>query len=487
MAGFSAGIKFNSLDDYILPSQACVLPVEDDFSRGTVAINKKEFGVEAKKSVELSLADCLACSGCVTTAETMLVQEQSGEKLKTVISEKGNKLLIATVSSQSIASIAAHYSEEGPAAMIRIDSFLREKLSFDFVTDLAWAQTSTLQETLNELLSTSKENRPIVTSSCPGLVCLAEKSQPTLLPHLSKVQSAQQIAGRVFKEGFPDVLGDFGNIIHVSVQPCFDKKLEATRKEFTNPEGLRYTDMVLATTELLDLLIDNDDLLSNIKRSKIDIKFSSIIPRLPSATPSSSLVMYRNLEGSGSQCITAIANYFLSTHNVNITQEHICIKDGEQTAVTRPSEGIELHLSNKKPGAYEFAVIDSLTGKTLFRAAALYGFKHITNLVKTTRIKKVPDFKKYDFIELMACPDGCLNGGGQLRSTSHTNTDLLKIVTTAHDSIMLSDSNSQDGNTVKDIFNKSGGKPEDWFYTTFNNLTKEGGEKKQPTLAQLDW
>eukprot|EP01060_Flectonema_neradi_P037853 TRINITY_DN7758_c2_g1_i1.p1 TRINITY_DN7758_c2_g1~~TRINITY_DN7758_c2_g1_i1.p1 ORF type:complete len:513 (+),score=74.16 TRINITY_DN7758_c2_g1_i1:82-1539(+) len=485
MAGFSAGIKFNSLDDYILPSQACVLPVEDDFSKGTVAINKKES--TAAKSVELSLADCLACSGCVTTAETMLVQEQSGEKLKNLIANKKGKKLLATISPQSVSSIAAHFSEDGPAAMSRIHSFLTTHMSFDFVTDLAWAQIATLQETLSEFHSTPKDSLPIITSSCPGLVCLAEKSQPSILPHLSKVQSAQQIAGRVLKQGFPDLLGDPENILHVSVQPCFDKKLEATRKEFATPTGGRFTDMVLATTELLDLFTEYKARTPDPSQSQRPVlKLKSNIPRLASSSPS--LPMYQNLEGSGSQCLTVLANHLSNVHNVIITQEHVTLKPGETTAVTRPSAGMELHLSNKKPGAYEFTVIDSLTGKTTFRAAALYGFKHITNLVKTTRIKKVPDFKKYDFIELMACPDGCLNGGGQLRSTTLSGTALLRAVTVAHDSLVNFQSSVEgEGHSVHDIFIKSGGDASDWFYTKFNNLSKESDDKKQPTLAQLDW
>ncbi|KAJ9452146.1 hypothetical protein DIPPA_21966 [Diplonema papillatum] len=75
MAGFSASLQLTGLD-YIAPSQACVLPLLPAEEVGSVMRHdKRAKGAESK--VKLDLADCLACSGCVTTAETMLVQEQS--------------------------------------------------------------------------------------------------------------------------------------------------------------------------------------------------------------------------------------------------------------------------------------------------------------------------------------------------------------------------------------------------------------------------
>ena len=81
---------------------------------------------------------------------------------------------------------------------------------------------------------------PIVSSHCPGLVCYAEKTTPQLLPYLSEIKSAQQIIGIILKHILPEhhkskiKTGEYPidpqNIYHVSVQPCFDKKLEASRQ-----------------------------------------------------------------------------------------------------------------------------------------------------------------------------------------------------------------------------------------------------------------
>ncbi len=83
---------------------------------------------------------------------------------------------------------------------------------------------------------------PLLCSSCPGWVCFAEKTQPQLLPYLSRTKSAQQVIGFALKRVIfgqcppgafadlspPDVTGK--RLVHVSIQPCFDKKLEASRK-----------------------------------------------------------------------------------------------------------------------------------------------------------------------------------------------------------------------------------------------------------------
>lgn len=104
---------------------------------------------------------------------------------------------------------------------------------------------------------------PILSSHCPGWVCYAEKTQPESLPYLSEVKSAQQIIGCLLKTTFPASasLSSMFNLpsmkpfFIVTVQPCFDKKLEASRKDFFD-EDRRYfeVDLVLSTQELLDLI-----------------------------------------------------------------------------------------------------------------------------------------------------------------------------------------------------------------------------------------
>ena len=101
---------------------------------------------------------------------------------------------------------------------------------------------------------------PLLSSSCPGWVCYAEKMVGSaVLPHLSRVKSAQQIQGTLVKYAYAaSVSVRPERVCHVSVMPCFDKKLEASRDEFFNPdagsEGTRDVDCVLSSAELLSLV-----------------------------------------------------------------------------------------------------------------------------------------------------------------------------------------------------------------------------------------
>lgn len=95
------------------------------------------------------------------------------------------------------------------------------------------AQKEFLQK-LQEFESGNKMALPLLCSECPGWVCYAEKVvKSDAINHMSKVKSPQQILGNLIKEHLPGKLGiNRDEIYHLSIQPCYDKKLEATRKEF---------------------------------------------------------------------------------------------------------------------------------------------------------------------------------------------------------------------------------------------------------------
>ena len=106
--------------------------------------------------------------------------------------------------------------------------------------------------------SQSCESLPIFTSSCPGWICFAEKTHPEVLQFISSTKSPQQIIGTIIKtillSGEKD---EEYSIFHVSVQPCFDKKLEASRLDFYHEaEECKEVDLVLSTTELFEMLAD---------------------------------------------------------------------------------------------------------------------------------------------------------------------------------------------------------------------------------------
>jgi iron only hydrogenase large subunit-like protein len=89
----------------------------------------------------------------------------------------------------------------------------------------------------------NRQNLPLLTSECPGWICYAEKTQGEyIIPLISRVKSPQQILGSLIKKN-PNV-----NVYHISVQPCYDKKLEASRQDFYNEQREQYdVDCVIST------------------------------------------------------------------------------------------------------------------------------------------------------------------------------------------------------------------------------------------------
>ena len=107
---------------------------------------------------------------------------------------------------------------------------------------------------------TDNESLPLFVSSCPGWICYAEKTHPQIIPYLSTVKSPQQILGIFIKKFFRQYIlssssSSSSSIIVVSIQPCFDKKLEASRLDFYHDDiQTSEVDLVLSTTECWNLI-----------------------------------------------------------------------------------------------------------------------------------------------------------------------------------------------------------------------------------------
>ncbi len=227
-AEFSGAVRLAGVDDFIAPSQDCVLPITKkkqnslklDSSQGpdsalvdapSVRISGRNRGkpeIPETKTVRISLNDCLACSGCITTAESILVQQQSSLQLREALercSTKGDPNLVAvTVSPQSLASLAAKHGLGSELAATRavVGYFLASyrHLPRLVVLNASFARQFSLLAAVGEFETVWKDrNRdgrsgrlPLISSVCPGWVCYAEKTHADLLiPHLSRVRSPQ--------------------------------------------------------------------------------------------------------------------------------------------------------------------------------------------------------------------------------------------------------------------------------------------------------
>uniref|UniRef100_A0A8C4EY22 Nuclear prelamin A recognition factor-like n=1 Tax=Dicentrarchus labrax TaxID=13489 RepID=A0A8C4EY22_DICLA len=406
---FSGVLQLTDLDDFITPSQECVKPVKVEKKQGkSVAkiqieddgsyVQVNQDGEKQKlEKAKITLNDCLACSGCITSAESVLITQQSHEELFKVLqnnkvdyfcSPLHQKVVVVSVSPQSRASLAARYDLSSTEAGRRLTSFFKG-LGVHHVFDTSFSRTFSLLESQREFVDRFQKKEqdskclPMLTSACPGWICYAEKTHGKfILPYISTTRSPQQMMGSLVKGYFAEQQGlSPQQIYHVAVMPCFDKKLEASRSDFfMNKAETREVDCVITSGEVQKMLEEKNVSLSNVEPAPLDTLFSSVSGH-----------EFLSHAGSGSggylhHVFTYAAKQLFGEEVKELTYKTLRNKDFQEVTIEKD-------------------------GVVLLCFASTYGFRNIQNLVQKLKRGKSP----YHFVEVMACPSGCLNGGGQVK------------------------------------------------------------------------
>ncbi|CAB3371688.1 Hypothetical predicted protein [Cloeon dipterum] len=385
--GFSGVLKLADLDDFITPSQECIIPVKVDRKVKAGADRSKSMEIDEGRSsklqkVEITLSDCLACSGCVTTAETVLVSQQSGPEVLRVLTENfelpeiRRKLVLVSISNTAVLSLAAKYSVGALEAAQRISGYFKT-LGADLVCDLSVAEDLVLFECQKEFVGKKQAGQvPVLVSACPGWVCYAEKTHGSwLLPYLSSVKSPQQLAGSLLKKpGKP--------MYHITLMSCYDRKLEASRPDFANDDQ-KDVDCVLTAVELQQMF-------ENESKTLLDYDPIELDP-IPFSNSTGAVEQLSTPRGSGSGGFAESVFVYASQQLFGITPDTLNYIPGRNPDLQ------ELNLEKD--------------GEVVLRFAVANGFRNIQNLVQKMKRKKC----LYDYVEVMACPGGCLNGGAQCR------------------------------------------------------------------------
>ena len=358
-------LSLSNKNDMLKPSQECVKPV-------------KALEVTKDETVPLSvtLNDCLACSGCITSAETVLVSNQTFHELLKALDLK--KCVYVSLSPQSVSSIAAKYNISFNLAYQKL-AFYFKSLGCEKVLSTNIARDFSLIASADEFIKRyTNENLPMLTSSCPGWICYAEKTHSQILPLIDTTKSPQQIMGSFVKS-------NFGDVFHVTVMPCYDKKLEAARSDFRG-DDVCDVDCVLATVDL--------ELMWNERGENFE-KFGIVETDVVFSHPGSS------------------AGGFLENTLRTVSERLFSLDSNLNTKVFKKNKDyVEYHL-----------VKDD---KTLLRFASAYGFRNIQNIVRKLKSGSL----KLDFLEIMACPSACIGGGGQLRGNTLDATKELMLKAT---------------------------------------------------------
>ncbi|XP_037957929.1 probable cytosolic Fe-S cluster assembly factor GJ13047 [Teleopsis dalmanni] len=411
MSRFSGALQLTDLDDFITPSQECIKPVTIEKTKSKTGAKisiqedgyyeETETGKHKLQKVEITLQDCLACSGCITSAEGVLITQQSQEELLKILKEnqvlKSQGLLekvrtvVFTISQQPILSIAQRYELPVEEAAKRLSGYLRS-LGADIILNTKIADDLALLECQTEFLERFRENDtggaahlPLLTSACPGWVCYAEKTHGQfILPYIATTRSPQQIMGVLVKQYLAQKLNvASSNVYHVSVMPCYDKKLEASREDFySEVNNSRDVDCVITSIEIEQMLNEEDKTIESYDAINFDWPWGTEQPEQN--------VWAHEMSASGGYA------------------DHV-FKHAAKELFGQEILGDLVYKNLRNPDFREVTLEQD--GKCVLRFAIANGFRNIQNLVQKLKRGKIA----YHFVEVMACPSGCINGGAQIR------------------------------------------------------------------------
>lgn len=463
----SAILSADTLNDYISPSLECIKPIETLPRSGSHVIdNPYEVTTEDKllldvPPAQISLTDCLACSGCVTSAEAVLVSLQSHAEVLNALdsgvaftpneifsiaargqgprdNDRSKKIFVASVSPQVRASLAATYGVKEHEARHMIQQLFcgPQGLSiggkygnrFAWTVDTNAMRGVCLAAGSEEVLRPTPERSvepPILASICPGWVCYVEKTHPHVIPHLSKLKSPQALTGTLLKTVLSTKLNiDPSQIFHLAIMPCFDKKLEGSRQELTNkywqPEmesddssTVRDVDCVITAREVLMLADGRGISFPALPRTPLA---ESDLPTFPDELINR-FIFTQSLVDRGKQSPEAGTSGGFLYHILQESQDQ------------NPGSVIQRQCG-RNPDVVDYTI--TLQDEVIFRASRYYGFRNIQNLVRKLKPPKISRLSgktigakrpglntsttpQASYVEVMACPGGCTNGGGQIK------------------------------------------------------------------------
>jgi len=348
---------------------------------------------------------CVYCGQCLVHCPVGAFEGASEfEKVEEPISDP-KKIVVFQFAPAVRASIGEEFGVYGKALTKKLVGAIRA-LGVKYVFDVCVGADVTTVEEAGELIERLKKNQnlPMFTSCCPAWVRFIELYYPNFISNLTTVRSPHIISGGLVKTFWAKQTGfNPKDIMVVSIMPCVAKKYEITRSEL-KINHLKPVDYVLTVRELAFLLI----------KHKIDLnKVKPAAPDSPLGNPSGAGVIYG---ASGGVMESALRTAY----------EKIC--------------QCQLKSFNFKKvrGDKEFKVAKVDIGKVTLKVAVVNGLGNAKKVLE--QLKKEP--RKYDYIEVMSCPGGCIGGGGQpvptdsdvrkSRAKALYNVDSKKAVRLAH-------------------------------------------------------
>jgi iron-only hydrogenase group A len=339
-------------------------------------INKgKQTHVGAAMDKDFNFSSCVHCGQCVLVCPTGALHEKHNITEVQDYLNKPEIIKVIQYSSMVVYGIAEELGMKYTRDFDKILNAILRKIGFDRVYKTGTGTDICITETASQLAEKleKKSDKPLFISSCPAWVKYVEQFLPSLIPQLSTVKSPQQITGALIKTLVADQMKvKSEEIFSVSASPCMAMKYEARRDGMTR-KGLSDVDSVLTVRELARLIR-----LYGIDTTNVDPE-----PADEPLAGRSSASILAEVSGGMAEGVIRLLHYNKTKKE---PEKHVFKKlrsSGNFREVTVNAGDLEIKA----------AVVDGLTGLEKLRAAQAAG-------------------KKYDLIEVMTCPGGCVHGAG---------------------------------------------------------------------------
>lgn len=357
----------------------CVRMCEEVQGVGAICIANRGASIEvvAAYGKPLVESNCINCGQCRAVCPTgALTIKNDNRAVWDAISDPKKRVIVQIAPAVRVA-IGEEFGEApGTEVMGRLVAALR-KMGVDEVYDTTIGADLTVTEETAEFIERVREGKklPLFTSCCPGWMEFVKTKYPELLENTSTCRSPMEMFGVVIKEYFKDADKEEGReTVNVAIMPCTAKKAEAALPEFTTEAG-RDVDFVLTTQELCMMIKESGIQFSELPEEAADMPFGL---------------------GSGAGVIFGVTGGVTESVIRQVSNTHS--KEALRDIAFTPVRGMN--------GIRELSL--EFEGKTL-RVAIVNGLKNADLLIKKLKSGEV----SYDFIEVMACPGGCIGGAGQ--------------------------------------------------------------------------
>lgn len=341
-------------------------------SRGFTTVVTPAHGAKMDESV------CIQCGQCINVCPTAaLLEKRHTDRVWTALAAPGKHVVVQTAPSIRAAIGEGFGLEPGTNATGRMVTALR-RLGFNSIFDTNFSADLTIVEEAHEFVKrlNGEGPLPLLTSCSPGWINFLEKFYPALIPNASTCRSPMSMMSALIKTFYAEQEGlDPSDVFVVAVMPCVAKKFEAARPEHAMADGTPYTDAVLTTRELIWM----------VKSYGIDFE------HLPETHADAPLGFS-----------TGAADIFGTTGGV--------MEAALRTAVDKLVGEDQEHIEFKDVRAVEGRRESTLTvGDMTLNVGVANGLGNAKVLLD----KVVSGAKEFHIIEIMACPGGCIGGGGQ--------------------------------------------------------------------------